>query len=219
MRPRRPSRYHRQRGQPPRHEDESVFRSEDSRVRSDSRLRRVPVNHDTTWIREAMLPFDAYAVGTIVPVAFESYGRILHPAWTRSGSPVRRDSVAAWSGGTVHALAQFDPLARPRGDTIGAPPFDRRPDGGELPRHVLIALCDTLAAHTTTPEACFVGLWGGRVLLEPGIRTLRLPLPERAHLVFEGSLAAVDDAGWTEYELGAWNEGDSVEIRRQQQGR
>lgn len=36
--------------------------------------------------------------------------------------------------------------------------------------------------------------------LEPSIRTLRLQLPERIHLIFEGPLAAVDDTGWTNFD-------------------
>lgn len=180
-------------------------------MRSDGRLRPVPGEYDSSWIREGVLPFDAYAVGSLVPVVFESYGRILHPAWARTGAAVRWDSVAAWSGRTVHALAQFDPLARPRGDTIGAPPFERQPDDGALPRHALRALCEVLAAHTTTPDACFVGVWEGRGWLEPRrFRTLRLQLPERVHLVFEGPLEAVDDVGWTNFDGSFVREAPSI---------
>jgi hypothetical protein len=149
-----------------------------------------------------MLPFDAYAVGCLVPIVFESYGRVLHPAWARDGSPVRWESVAAWSGRTAHSLVQFDRLTRPlNGDRVAAPPFERRPDDGPMPRNVLGPLCEALAAHTTTPEECFVGLWEGRRLLEPGVRTLRLGMPgQRLQLIFEGPLEAVHDNEWTNYD-------------------
>jgi hypothetical protein len=159
----------------------------------------VPGEYDASWIREGVLPFHAYAVGVLVPVEFPAYGRIFHPASTGTGSPVAWATVAAWSGRTMHPLAQFDPLARPRGDTTGPPPYAQRPDEGRLPHPTLAALCETLAAHTTTPGACFVGVWEGCGWLEPArYRTLRLRLPERAHLVFSGPLEAVHEVGWTD---------------------
>jgi hypothetical protein len=168
-------------------------------LRIGGRLGPVAGDHDTSWIRDDLLPFSAHAVGTLVPVVFEAYGRIFHPASTRDGAAVRWETVAAWSGRTMHALAQFDRLARPRGATTGPPPFDQRSAEGGLPRPALDALVDRLAAHTTTPDACFIGAWEGYGWLDLGpFDTLHLVLPERTHLVFTGPLDAVADVGWTE---------------------
>jgi len=170
-------------------------------MKSVGRLRLVPGDSDSSWIQGGVLPFNAHAVGSLIPVVFESYGRILHPAWAHTGAAVRWESVAAWSAGTTHALAQFDSLARPKAGTIGPPPFEQRPHAGALPRAVLGALCELLAAHTTTPDTCFVGVWEGYGWLEPGrFRTLRLQLPERTHLVFRAPLEAAADVGWTGFD-------------------
>jgi hypothetical protein len=180
-------------------------------MRMDGRLRSVPVEYDPAWIREGVLPFDAYAVGSLVPVLFESYGRILHPAWAFGGAAVRWDTVAAWSGRTAHALAQFDPLSRPLGETVGPSPFERRPDEGALPPRALSALREVLAAHTTMREACFVGVWEGGGWFEPRrFRTLRLQLPGRVHLVFAGPLEAVDDVGRTSFDGSFLREAPSI---------
>jgi len=144
-------------------------------------------------------------------VLFESYGRVLHPAWAFGEAAVRWDSVAAWSGRTAHALAQFDPLSRPLGQTVDPSPFERRPDVGALPPRALNALCDVLAAHATTRDACFVGVWDGGGWFEPKrFRTLRLHLPKRAHLLFEGPLEAVEDIGRTSFDGSFVREAPSI---------
>ena len=170
-------------------------------MRSDSRLRPVPADYDPSWIIEGVLPFASGAVGSLVPVVFESYGRVFHPARLRSGAVVRWDTVAAWAGRTMHALAQFGPLSPPRDDTVvGARPFELRPDDGALPFLALRSLCDVLASHTTTPSACLVGVWEGRGWPElRRFQTLRLQLPERLFIVLEGPIDAVEHLGWSHF--------------------
>ena len=78
--------------------------------RGESRDVRPRLPHrDVSWIGEHRRPFRDYSVGSLVPVVFEAYARILHPAWgpsvTGKDRPVRWDAVAAWSGRTMHALA------------------------------------------------------------------------------------------------------------------
>lgn len=164
-----------------------------------------------SWIRESMLPFDAYAVGSLVPTGFEAYGRVLHPAQGPAGAPIRWDEVAAWSGRTMHGLAQFDAIAHPRVAGPRPRPFLERPEDGALPRPSLAALVEGLAVHTRTPEACFVGVWEGRGW--PDVARFgqgRLQLPERAHLIFEGPLVAVLDLGWSAYSGAFVHEAPSI---------
>jgi hypothetical protein len=164
----------------------------------DWRLQAVPNDCDTSWILDAVLPFETFAVGSLIPLVFEAYGRILHPALGRDGAPVRWDEVAAWSGRTAHPLAEFDLLAVPRGEPVGPAPFEHRPTDGALPPEALIALSQGLAAHTTTPDSCFVGVWEGYGWIKAWEgRTLRLPLQERIHFVFSGPLGAAAELGWT----------------------
>lgn len=113
------------------------------------------------WIAAARRPFRDFSVGSLVPVVFDRYLRILHPAWSGTGDPVRWETVATWSGRVDHPLAQWDFLSHPRGDQNPAPPFVAEPAAGALPRPQLAALCAILAAHTNTPDDCFVGVWEG----------------------------------------------------------
>jgi hypothetical protein len=182
-----------------------------------SRLRLQADISPGNWVLEGIGPFGS-GVGGLIPRGFEACARILHPALTRKGTPVRWDKVAEWSGGTVHALAQFEPIARLRRTAEGgSAPFDQTPRAGHLERPLLQHLCSTLAAHSSTPDRCWFGLWegygwvsgsaamldstGGRSRLPPafgqaGATAKRLRLPQRAYLLFEGPLEAAADMGW-----------------------
>jgi hypothetical protein len=161
----------------------------------------------------------ASGVGALVPPVFEAYARILHPAGRRDGGLIRWAEVAAWSGGTVHGLAQFHEMARPQGSfgrdsELPAPPFDTPPRDGVLEPATLAVLCEMLGRHTTTPEMCYFGVWEGfgwTSMVEgpaapadpaaPVPPAARLELPERSYLLFSGPLSAVGEVGW------AWTNG------------
>jgi hypothetical protein len=113
------------------------------------------------WIRVHRRPFHDFAVGSLVPVVFERYVRILHPARAGLEAPVRWDAVAAWSGRTIHALAQWELLSRPLGEARPGCPFGQPPADGGLPPEQLVELMNVLAAHTSTPDSCFIGVWEG----------------------------------------------------------
>lgn len=166
-------------------------------MQRDTRLRPGVGDQNWSWIGDSVLPFSAYSVGSLVPTLFQAYGRVLHPAQGPAGLPIRWDEVAAWSGRTMHGLAQFAAIANPLDVQAGPAPFIARPEDGALPRPSLAALVGTLAVYTATPESCFVGVWEGRGWLHSElVETARLELPERAHLIFEGLLVAVLDLGW-----------------------
>jgi hypothetical protein len=149
---------------------------------------------DAGWITAGRRPFADYSVGALVPVVFERYARILHPARTRSDGAVRWDAVAAWSGRTMHALAQWDPLSRPLHGTNGPPPFFEPPGTGGLPPERLATLCRVLAVHTSTPERCFAGMWEGYGSLDQVDASVpELRLDQRTFLVYEGPIETV---GW-----------------------
>jgi hypothetical protein len=75
------------------------------------------------------------AVAGVVPDRFPAYVRILHPARGPDGLPVRWAEVAAWSGRTVHRLAQFHAIRRPAASApIGPPSWNGEdPPDGNLP--------------------------------------------------------------------------------------
>jgi hypothetical protein len=149
---------------------------------------------DAAWIGQARFPFDSYAVGSLVPVVFERYVRVLHPAWAGPDARVRWSDVAAWSGRTVHGLAQWEFLVRPLGDVLGPGPFIEPPREGGLPPRELQAVCRLLAAHTTTPSRCFFGVWDGYggLTFPEGVRVSELRLDQRAFLVTEGPIGAIE---------------------------
>jgi hypothetical protein len=163
----------------------------------DRGLRPILDGVDTSWIVGGVMPFEAYSVGSHVPVLFERFARVLHPAWAAPGVPVRWDAIAAWSGRTSHPLAEFVPLSRPAGEVASAAPFQRKPDLGGLPPVILEPLCELLAAHTQTPDQCYVGVWEGYGGLDLASPALRLRLPQRTHLVFGGPIAEVGRIGRT----------------------
>lgn len=180
-------------------------------VKLDPRLEAAPSDYDMSWVVDGIRPFEDGVVGTLVPVRFEAYGRILHPAWRADGSAIRWDAVAAWSGRTVHSLAEFVQVASPVNGTHDPAPFDQPPRQGALPRDTLNALKDVLRTHTTTPRECFVGIWEGFGWLEPKeVQAPRLRLPERTHLIFEGDADLLDHVGWIGFDGRLVQESPSV---------
>lgn len=102
-------------------------------------------------------------VAAVVPDEFPAYVRILHPARDLSGEPVTWAEVAARSGAAMHRLAQFHAIAR-------CDPFHSSgpsrfgvdsPKNGNLPPHLLIALCAILSEHTSAAASCWFCLWDG----------------------------------------------------------
>jgi hypothetical protein len=152
--------------------------------------RPVLASGETSWIAGGRRPFSDYAVGSLVPVVFEGYARVLHPAWASPDAPVRWETVARWSGRKIHPLAQWEPLATPAGDE-GAAPFVRPPQTGGLPPGQLAVLWESLARATATPERCFIGIWEGYGwldLADPGA-LVELRLDQRTFLVTVGPIS------------------------------
>jgi hypothetical protein len=180
------------------------------------------------WVVEGVGEFASDIKG-LLPVRFESYARILHPAWPSAGDrrsvrdAVPWRAVAAESGAVMHPQAQFDAL-------IGAARGEARsyePDVGELPRDLLSALCEVLEEHTATPQRCWYCIWDGWGWIEgspaAGIAVLsdevegpiemppafppeimdgpRVSLPHRDYILFEGTLRSATELGWRFGEL------------------
>ncbi len=173
------------------------------------------------WVAAGVGPFGSGVRG-LVPACFAAFARILHPAESPTGEPVRWSQVAAWSGGVVHSRVQFEALARPReARPHGPAPWNDEPSAGEPPAELVAALCDVLAAHTVSAERCWFCLWEGwgwitgsswAVTAVEGVGSpvsRRLPpafppdvvaaprvsLPKRRYLLFEGPLAGALELG------------------------
>jgi hypothetical protein len=141
------------------------------------------------WIGQGRQPFTGYCVASLVPDVFAVYARILHPAWSQDGAPVRWDAVAAWSGRTAHALAQWEHLSVPAGSRPDPPPFAEPPDAGGLPPPAWGILLDVLRRHTVTPHNVFMAAWDGYGQVPEGYAEAPvLDLEARSFLVRQGSL-------------------------------
>ena len=165
--------------------------------RDPARQRRPPLDAaEADWISGGRRPFRDYSVGSLVPVVFERYARVFHPAWSSPGSPVRWASVAEWSGRAIHPLAQWTPLSR--ATTSRPAPFAAVPRTGGLPPGQLVDLLKVLGSATTTPDRCYVGVWEGcgwLDLADPGL-VAELRLEQRTLLVQEGALDLACRVGW-----------------------
>jgi hypothetical protein len=166
---------------------------------TDAMLRGAADDSAGSWIKEAIGPFGSGVRGLVPPV-FDAYARIAHPAWASDGAAVRWTTVAAWSGGSAHALAEFELMAREPVHPSVPKPFAAPPQAGVLPLATLEALADVLANYTTTPDRCHFGVWDGYGwigAMPPDLRAAaKLNLPNRSYLVFDGSLSAILELGW-----------------------
>jgi hypothetical protein len=172
------------------------------------------------WLRPRLRRFGT-GVASIVPDGFPAYVRILHPVRAPGGRPVRWAEVAAWSGRTMHRLAQFHAISQPSPAAAppGPAPWDgEAPPDGNLPAGLLRTLCATLTEHTGTAECCWFCLWDGYgwlhgspsvAILGPGgpipvppalprevLHGQRDRLPGRDYLLFTGPLTAATELGW-----------------------
>ncbi|WP_019630801.1 hypothetical protein [Actinomadura atramentaria] len=165
-----------------------------------------------------------HTVRSLLPAGYAAYARILHPAESPDGEPVRWADVARWSARVLHPLARFDALAHPVPATeTGPPPFDDPPWPGSLTADDLGALLPVLAAHTDTAGDCWFCVWDGwgwlaspetqttlragrgtraddaATVTPPGVRlppnAPRVHLPARGYLLFHGPLRAAADLG------------------------
>lgn len=151
------------------------------------------------WLVPRLAPWraDPCPVTAVVPVGFEAYARVLHPAATPDGGGplVRWRDVAAWSGRPLRRDAQFHSIALPPDD-----PGSPRPGAGQLPQQGSLWAPDAEAIAalardwTATPDDCWFCVWdgfgwagddGGPV--PPGVTAgPRVTLAERSYLLYGG---------------------------------
>ncbi len=111
---------------------------------------------------------------------------------------MRWEVVAAWSGRTLHGLAQWELLSRPVADQREDAPFVQPPREGGLPPRPLAALLGLLGAHTTTLDQCYVGVWEGNGWLDESAWSSApvLALDQRTFLVRRGPIEIAREVGW-----------------------
>ena len=117
------------------------------------------------WIAERLHPF-AQDAGSIIPLGFDAYARIFHPAMRRVGQtevPVTWREIADSNLRAHHAQMQFGAIAGGLALKHGSQPglWDRMPKTGSLPLDVALVLVGLLRGQTTTPEQCWFAAWDG----------------------------------------------------------
>ena len=162
------------------------------------------------WVEEGFST-DFASVGSLVPARYETYARILHPAWEASDHMVRWSTVGEWSGRVCHPRMAFEGISSPvAGHGSGPPPWHGDPNHGNLDEEVAAELLPLLAQFTGTPEQCYFGVWegygqysGGTAMLTSDGRGRQLGTPSdirraqrikgvgRNYLLYEGRLGDI----------------------------
>jgi hypothetical protein len=116
------------------------------------------------------------SVAGTAPGGFHTYVRVCHPA-ERDQRPYTWPQVAAETGHIAHPVMQWHALVD-ASDSLNMsdsqwPGSD--PRRGNVEPDVLRALVDVLAAHTTTPQTCTLGLWNGYGFIDGGTTNVAYP--------------------------------------------
>lgn len=160
------------------------------------------------WIVSSVRNFE-HDVGSLVPVTFEAYARVLHPA-SRGTWGDRVDvpwsEVAAANGRIAHAAMEWVAIT---GDwkfmqnDVQPGVWDGPPFTGQLPAQTAASLAGSLARFTKTPSTCWFGVWEGYgdAPFRPGTVPL-IAMPNRGMALLRGPLHAAGTAfsgtGWPE---------------------
>lgn len=154
------------------------------------RLRRLSDVSAGHWVEQGVGDFDS-GVNALLPVGFEAYARVLHPVELADDRFMRWSEVAERSGRALHSQSRFEEIAGPK-------PEDE-PQQGQFPAELLPVLCEVLAAHTSTAEQCYFGLWEGwgwiGALGDAVGEGPWLELSGRRYLLFEGPVGAATELG------------------------
>jgi hypothetical protein len=169
---------------------------------------------EADWIAASLAPFDEHLVASVIPPGFQSYARVLHPAYyamAKGTRKVRWREIADWSGVPLYPDSQFHSIALAPGQRTGPAPWNSQgPERGSLNGGDAEALVELLAAHTSTPFNCLFCMWDGwgwdtaMSAALPGEVPLPIPdpvpaevrqgprvrLPHRDYLLYTGSIEA-----------------------------
>ena len=164
------------------------------------------------WVEQSLSP-DFGCVGSLVPVGYEGYARMLHPARDASEQPVRWSEVVDWSGRVYHAVMSFEGISSSvDGRGVGPRPWDDDPKHGSMDEDQAIELSRFLARYTATPDECYFGVWdgygqysGGTTMLTSDGSSRRLGMPsdisrarrmrgvDHDYLLYRGRLAHITE--------------------------
>lgn len=125
-------------------------------------------------------------VDSLLPRCFESYARILHPAW-RSGpeeEAARWEEVASQTGRVMHPNVQFDAIVRPA--RAGRRWRGRRPVPSLSPDQVSVLV--ELLANRIGHARCYFCIWDGYGWPLPPEQPL-VKTPGRDYMLYDGDVS------------------------------
>ena len=149
---------------------------------------------DTTpgaWIVEHAHNFD-YTVASLVPPVFPACARIFHPANTIDDQPVRWADVADANGTIAHPVMGWGSIVGDWHTREQEGLWHDSPVTGSLPARTARALADILRLFTRTPDRCWFAHWEGSGQITAPSNYSRLLMPNRAMIVFSGSIDLAD---------------------------
>ncbi len=153
------------------------------------------------WIVASVRNFQ-YDVGSLLPVTFAAYARVLHPASrdieTGSSVDVAWLDVAAANGRVAHAAMEWVAITGGwRFERQATQPgvWDAPPSMGSLPSRTAASLAGVLAGFTATPSECWFGVWEGYGDAPFHAGTVPLiAMPQRNMALLRGPLRAAGTA-------------------------
>ena len=103
------------------------------------------------------------AVCRTIPIGFDAYARIFHPADPGRVALLRWAEVAEANGRIMHPLAQFDRISAPAPRRrVPTPLHDIQPPmTGDLAPEALRVLCEILARYPPEAAQCWFAVWEG----------------------------------------------------------
>lgn len=161
-------------------------------------LRLVSDVSSADWIVASVRNFEC-DVGSLLPVTFDAYARVFHPAgrWRDSDAAadeVSWSQVAAANGRVAHASMEWIAITGgwrylDRESQPGV--WGRPPSRGSLPANQIAILARVLERFTTTPSTCWFAVWDGSGTPVYPRPVHTVPMPNRPMALFAGPLGAV----------------------------
>ena len=171
-----------------------------------TRLAAAPDVSRAAWVTDGLRGF-AESVLSLVPVGFDTYVRVFHPAYAMPGCVVTWAEIAAANDKRAHAGMQLVALTG-RTQEVSAPPFDVSPQVGTLPARLAVVLARTLARRTTTPDRCWFAVWHGFAGLRADVRSApTFAVPNREYHLLSGPIEAAAESvtePWREQSPNIW---------------
>lgn len=148
------------------------------------------------WVVAGVRNFE-HDVGSLVPLGFDAYARVFHPAGLSDGQisiEVSWADVAAANGRVAHPAMEWIAITgdwrfeHGGGGQDGV--WNVPPSLGSLPVRQAPTLSALLAAFTTEPSRCWFAIWDGYAGARYPRDGPRVAMPQRPMVLFTGPLSA-----------------------------